>query len=88
MAIGNLFGSNLFNILVLAIDDVFFVKGPLLSSVQITHIVSASSAIVMMTIAVIGLTYRATKKRLFLSWDAMGIVIVYILNLMTLYMLK
>jgi cation:H+ antiporter len=42
----------------------------------------------MMAIAIIGLTYRARKKRLFMAWDAIGIVIVYIFNLTALYVLK
>jgi cation:H+ antiporter len=88
MAIGNLFGSNLFNIVILAVDDVFFMKGPLLSFIEFSHIVPVISAIIMMTIAVIGLTYRASKKPLFLAWDARGIVIVYILNLIILYTLR
>ncbi|MEW6053959.1 MAG: hypothetical protein AB1552_09255 [Nitrospirota bacterium] len=29
LAIGNLFGSNIFNIFILAIDDIFFTQGPL-----------------------------------------------------------
>jgi cation:H+ antiporter len=88
MAIGNLFGSNLFNIGILALDDIFFLKGPLLSSISPNHIVSAFSAIIMMTIAVIGLTYRASRKRLFLAWDAMAIASVYVINLFTLYILR
>jgi cation:H+ antiporter len=88
LAIGNLFGSNLFNILILAIDDVFFIKGPILSFVNPTHIISALSAIVMTTIAIIGLTYRAEKKRLFLAWDSIGMILVYVVNLMLLYKLK
>jgi Ca2+/Na+ antiporter len=31
LAIGNILGSNIFNIFILAVDDIFFVKGPLLS---------------------------------------------------------
>lgn len=31
LAIGNLFGSNIFNIFILALDDIFFIKGPILS---------------------------------------------------------
>ncbi|OGP65465.1 MAG: sodium:proton exchanger [Deltaproteobacteria bacterium RBG_16_42_7] len=88
MAIGNLFGSNIFNITILAIDDIFFMEGPLLSFVESTHMVSAISAIIMMTIAIIGLTYRASKKQLFLSWDAIGIAAVYIFNLIVLYILR
>lgn len=88
MAIGNLFGSNIFNIAILAIDDIFFIEGPLFSFVESTHIVPAISAIIMMTIAIIGLTYRASKKQLFLAWDAIGIVAVYIFNLIVLYILR
>lgn len=88
LAIGNLFGSNIFNILILAIDDFFFMKGPILSFVNPNHIISALSAIVMTTIAIIGLTYRAEKKKLFLAWDSIGILLVYIFNLMLLYTLR
>ncbi|MEC4685208.1 MAG: sodium:calcium antiporter [Nitrospirota bacterium] len=85
LAIGNLFGSNIFNIFILAIDDIFFTKGPILSYTNTNHIISALSAITMITIAIIGLTYRSTKKPLFLAWDSLGILIVYIINLMLLY---
>ncbi len=85
LAIGNLFGSNIFNIFILAIDDIFFTKGPILSFTNTNHIISALSAITMITIAIIGLTYRSTKKPLFLAWDSLGILLVYIINLMLLY---
>jgi len=88
LAIGNLFGSNIFNIFILALDDIFFLKGPLLSYASPNHIISALSAIAMTTIAIIGLTYRAEKKRLFVAWDSLCILIVYLVNLMLLYMLK
>jgi len=88
LAIGNLFGSNIFNIFILAIDDIFFIKGPILSFANPNHIISALSAITMTTIAIIGLTYRASKKRLLLSWDSIGIIIIYILNVMMLYTLR
>ncbi len=88
LAIGNLFGSNIFNIFILAIDDIFFIKGPILSFANPNHIISALSAIIMTTIAIIGLTYRASKKRLLLSWDSICIIIIYILNVMMLYTLR
>jgi cation:H+ antiporter len=88
LAIGNLFGSNIFNILILAIDDFFFTIGPILSFVNPNHIISALSAIAMTTIAIIGLTYRAEKKKLLLAWDSIGILLVYIINLMLLYALR
>ena len=88
LAIGNLFGSNIFNVFILALDDMFFVKGPLLAFANPNHIISALSAIGMTAIAIIGLTYRAEKKPMFLAWDSVGIVVIYVINLMVLYMLK
>ena len=85
MAIGNLFGSNIFNIGILAIEDILYTKGPLLSYIDASHMFSILSSIIMITIAVIGLTYRARKKTLLLSWDSIAIVSIYILNLFALY---
>jgi cation:H+ antiporter len=88
LAIGNLFGSNIFNIFILGLDDFFFVEGPLLSFVNKSHWISALSAIVMTAIAIIGLTYRAEKKRLFIAWDSVGILIVYVVNVLLLFGLR
>ncbi|MEW5745197.1 MAG: hypothetical protein AB1805_07165, partial [Nitrospirota bacterium] len=88
LAIGNLFGSNIFNILILSIDDLFFTRGPLLAFAQPDHIVSGLSATAMTAVAVIGLTYRAERKRLPLAWDSLGIILIYLMNVMVLYMLR
>jgi len=88
LAVGNLFGSNIFNIFILGIDDLFFAKGPILSFVNQNHVISGLSAIAMTAIAIIGLTYRAERKKLFLAWDSAGMVLIFVINLMLLYMLK
>jgi cation:H+ antiporter len=88
LAIGNLFGSNIFNIFILGLDDVFFTKGALLSFVSQHHMISAMSAIAMTAIAVIGSTYRSERKSLFMAWDSISISLVYVTNLMLLYTLK
>ena len=88
LAIGNLFGSNIFNIFILALDDIFFTRGAILSFVNRSHMISAMSAIVMTTIAVIGLTYRAEEKRVFIAWDSAGIILVYVINMTLLFMLR
>lgn len=88
LAIGNLFGSNIFNIFILAIDDIFFIKGHILAFANQNHIISALSALLMTAIAIIGLTYRVEKKALILAWDSVGMMLVYIVNLMLLYSLR
>jgi cation:H+ antiporter len=86
LAIGNLLGSNIFNVgLILAADDFFYLPGPLLSHVDPSHAVSAISTAIMAAIAVIGFTYRAERKRLWLAWDSIGMVAVYLMNLLILF---
>jgi cation:H+ antiporter len=88
MAFGNIFGSNLFNVLILAIDDVFYKKGPILSHVSPNHLVSLSAAIAMTAIATIALTYRAGKKWYFFAWDSVTILAVYVFALIVLFGLR
>jgi cation:H+ antiporter len=88
IAIGNLLGSNIFNMLILAVDDFFYTDGPLLSHASGNNIISAVSAIAMTAVVVIGLTYRVERKRLFMAWDSLAIVLIYISNIMVLYMVR
>jgi len=81
MAIANLFGSNLFDILIIAIDDVLYLKGPILSLVSPTHAVSVLSAIMMTALAVIGLMYRS-NRRFFrkVEWVSLALLTIYLTN--------
>jgi cation:H+ antiporter len=88
MAIGNLFGSNIFNILILGIEDIFYTQGPLLSFVSHTHLVPVLTAIMMTAVAIIGLTYRAERKQLIIAWDSVVIVLLYLTNLLLLYIMR
>lgn len=78
MAIGNLLGSNLFNIGILAVSDIFYTRGGLLSAVTSTHITTALAAVIMSALSIVGLSYWTGRKRLPLSWNAMGLVVVYL----------
>lgn len=89
MAIANLFGSNMFNISILAIDDLFYTKGPLLSHVSMNHAVTGFMAVIMTGIAIVGLTYRLEKKTfLRLGWDAIAMLMAYIVNIYLLYSMR
>ena len=88
LAIANLFGSNIFNILILAFDDLFYTKGILLKDASEGHIVTAFSCLIMNAIAIAGFTYRAPKKRFLMSIDAFLILAFYIMNMFLLYHLK
>lgn len=81
MAIGNLLGSNLFNVMILAVDDVFYVRGPLLASVSAVHAGTAVTALVMTGLVIIGLVMRPQGRTLkVLSWVSVGLAAAYVLN--------
>jgi cation:H+ antiporter len=88
LAVGNLFGSNLFNLGILAMDDILYTKGPLLTQVSGNHLITVVAAITMTAIAVIGLTYRAGRKFFFLSADSFGIGVVYVIAIWLLYLTR
>jgi cation:H+ antiporter len=81
MAIGNLFGSNLFNLALVAIDDGFFLTGPLLSYVSPIHAISALSALMMTGLAIAGLFYRS-NTRVFgtVGWISVFLLWIYLIN--------
>jgi cation:H+ antiporter len=88
MAVGNIFGSNLFNMLILALDDLLYFKGPLLSAVQSQHLVPAILAMAMTGLIIAGLIYNAEKKLFLWAWDSFGVVVLYAVNLILLYLLR
>jgi cation:H+ antiporter len=86
LAIANLFGSNLFNLAILSIDDFLYLKGPLLSHVSVIHQSSAIAALMMTGIGITGLMYRARKKAWAnVSWDGMALLALYFLNAYMIY---
>lgn len=87
MAIGNLLGSNLFNVMILAVDDVFYVRGPLLTDVSIVHAGTAVTAMVMTGLVIIGLVMRPQGRTLrVLSWVSVGLVATYVVNAALVYL--
>jgi len=86
MAIANLLGSNLFNVLILAIDDVFYARGPILGAVSQVHAVSAMSAILMSGVVIVALLTKPGRRVLRLaSWASIALAGVYILNAYVLF---
>ncbi|WP_068878379.1 sodium:calcium antiporter [Phenylobacterium sp. CCH9-H3] len=81
MAVANLFGSNLFNMVVLAVDDAAYPGGPLLSQVSAAHGVTVLTALLMTGAATIGLIYRPTARPArAVSWVSLALVAAYALN--------
>ncbi len=87
MAIGNLLGSNLFNVLILAVDDLFHTRGPLLTDVAPVHAGTAVTALVMTGLVIIGLVMRPEGRALrVVSWVSIGMIGAYGINAALVYL--
>lgn len=87
MAIANLLGSNLFNVAIIAVDDIFYRPGPLLAAVSPVHAVTAGSAITMTGLAMVGLFFKPGGRVLrSISWISLGLMAMYLLNTYVLYL--
>jgi cation:H+ antiporter len=87
MAIGNLLGSNLFNVLILAVGDAFYIRGPLLTDAAAVHAGTAVTALVMTGLVIIGLVMRPQGHVLrVLSWISIALVAIYVLNATLVYL--
>jgi cation:H+ antiporter len=81
MAIANLLGSNLFDIIILAIDDLFYTEGPLLANVDASHALTALTAVMMSALVAVGLVFRPQGRVVLgLTWVSLAIFMLYVIN--------
>ena len=74
------------NIAILAVDDLFFLDGPLFAGVSPSHAISAFSAVIMTGVAIIGLLYRPKGRVLkTVGWASIFLFAIYIFNSYLLY---
>lgn len=88
LGIGNVLGSNLFNLLILGLDDVFYRRGPLLADAASSHSVSIAAIVMMNALFLVGLTYRVMTKRFVVTWDTGAIAGIYALAVALSYLLR
>ncbi|MDH4273699.1 MAG: sodium:calcium antiporter [Gammaproteobacteria bacterium] len=87
MAIANVLGSNLFDLLIVAIDDLFYRDGPLLARVSQLHVITAMFVVLMNGLFIVGLVYRAkTKVFKVAGWASVALMTLYLLNSYIVYL--
>ena len=76
LAIANVLGSNLFNLVILALDDFAFARGPILAEVSMNHAIASAGAASMTVVVLLAITFQSGPKRGSLSsatWAMMAI---------------
>ncbi len=85
MAIGNLFGSNMFNIFAIGITDIFYTEGNFLSTVNPDFFIVAVTGLVMTCFGLIGNLVKLEKRIWFIEIDALALVLFYLFSTWLLY---
>jgi len=85
MAIGNLFGSNFFNMFALGLTDVFYLQGRFLGVIDPAFLLVGMLGLLMTGLGLIGNLARLERRVFFLELDAMALIVVYIAGLWLLY---
>ena len=81
MAVGNLLGSNLFDVVILAIDDVAYAAGPIYAGVSPVHAASAFAACLMSAIVIVSLASRPARRIAGIAtWPSLALLALYLLN--------
>ncbi len=62
ISIGNLVGSNIFNISIVFVADIFYRKGPILANVSMNNVFTAAAVVIMFGIATLSLIVGPKKK--------------------------
>ncbi len=86
LAIGNVLGSNLFNVTLLAVYDVFDGANNFWAAMSPANALASIVSIMMTAVVIISLIYRASPKTPFrISWDGAALVGMYLGGLSLLY---
>lgn len=85
LAVGNLFGSNIFNMFALGLTDLFYLDGRLLGAIDPAFALAGLLGLLLTGLGLIGNLARVERRLLFIEVDALLIMIGYGLGMWLLY---
>jgi cation:H+ antiporter len=85
MAVGNLFGSNIFNMFALALADLFYLQGSFLGAIDPIFALAGLLAMLLTTLGLIGNLAQVERRIWIVELDAVLLIISYLAGLFLLY---
>jgi cation:H+ antiporter len=85
MAVGNIFGSSVFNMLAVGLADFFYLDGRFLGAIDQNFALVALLGLLLTNLALAGSLARAERRYLFIKVDSIVIIIVYFLGMYLLF---
>lgn len=86
MAIGNLYGSNLFNMFALGLTDLFYLPGRFLGVISPDFLLVGMLGLLMTGMGLIGNLARLDRRVLFIEFDSLALFITYGAGMYLLYL--
>jgi cation:H+ antiporter len=86
MAVGNLFGSNVFNMFALALADLFYVQGSFLGAIDPLFAIAGLLAMLLTTLGLIGNLAQVERRIWLVEADALVIVLSYLAGIYLLFL--
>jgi cation:H+ antiporter len=78
LLVGNLLGSNIFNMVILGIDDIFYTQGSIYAHIDTAHIETIIVVVMMTAVVGLGIMVKPTRKYWRFSYDTLIILMLYI----------
>jgi cation:H+ antiporter len=88
MAIGALLGSNMFNLAIIPLTDIFYRSEPILKAVSSINLIVVGIVIALTIITLAGLLYRSKKRVPRFSPDSLLVVTVYLIGMYCLFKIR
>ena len=86
LAVGNLFGSSVFNMLAVGVSDFFYLDGRFLGAIDPSFALVGLLAILLTNMALLANLARVERRVLFVEIDAIAIIVVYLLGMYLLFL--
>jgi cation:H+ antiporter len=86
LAIGNLFGSNFFNMLAFGLTDIFYLQGRFIDLIDPSFALIGLLGLLLTSMGLIGNLLRVERRLGFLEFDALLILLAYFAGMWFLYM--
>ncbi len=88
MALGDIFGSNMFNMAIISIADLCLGRRIILSAISGEHLFTVLFVLISTALVLASLVYRSKRKAPALAWDSVSILFVFVLANLVNYFLR
>jgi len=85
LAVGNLFGSNIFNVFALGSTDFFYLQGRYLAVVDPALTLAGMAGLLLTSLGLVGTVAQVERRLFFVEADALLIIIGYVGAILLLY---